>query len=58
MLVKLAFYAPSNARFLPKKCSNYAHFSKSCSFGLKNALLYFKEMHTKKDALCVLRQLS
>ncbi len=52
ILVKVEFYAPSNARFLPPKCSNYAHFSKLCSFGLKNALLYFKEIHSKQ-ALCV-----
>ncbi len=35
MLVKLAYYAPSNAGFFPKLCSNYAHFSKLCPFGLK-----------------------
>ena len=28
MLVKLAFYAPSNTRFTPKKCPNYVRFSK------------------------------
>ncbi len=32
--------------FLPQKFPNY-HFSKLCSFGLQNALLYFKEIHTK-----------
>ena len=47
MLVKLSFYAPSNARVLSQKCSNYAHFSKLCSCGLKNTLFYFKEIHTK-----------
>ena len=43
MLVKVAFSSPSNARFLTKKCSSYAHFSKLCSFCLKNALFYFEE---------------
>jgi hypothetical protein len=35
MLVKLAYYAHSNACYFLKLCSNYAHFSKLCSFGCK-----------------------
>ena len=29
-----------------QKCSNHAHVSKLCSFGLKNSLFYFKEENT------------
>ena len=32
VLVKLAYYAISTARFLSKLCSNYALFSKFCYF--------------------------
>ena len=35
VLVKLAYYAPSNPGFSPKLCSNYAHFSKLSRLDLK-----------------------
>jgi hypothetical protein len=47
MLVKLAYYAPSNAGFFPKLCSNYAHFSKLRPFGLKKCLALFRRNTTK-----------
>jgi hypothetical protein len=48
VLVKLAYYAPSNAGFFPKLCSNYAHFSKLSPLDLKKCLALFARKTKKK----------
>ena len=40
-----------------QKCSNHAHVSKLCSFGLKNSLFSFKRKKFMKGILSVLRHL-
>ncbi len=45
MLLAMLVFPPTNAQIM-------LFFLKLCSFDLKNALLYFKEIHTKKYTMC------
>ena len=54
MLVKLAFYAPSNSRFAPKKNAQIMfHSQNNATLVPENALFYF-EQTVPTQASCVL----
>ena len=46
-LVKLAYYAHSNACYFLELCSNYAHLAKLCSFGCKKCSVLINSRSAK-----------
>ena len=58
MLVKLTFYASSNTPFTPKKCSNYARFSKWRYFGSRKCFVLFQAKRTNSGIMYAYHQLN